>query len=276
MSNCRHSFCEACIVAYVSTFMDNNESEKGVQCPVCKTINPAPKDKSNLPMWVKSLELTEDVMVEMKICSGESKGQKECDSCHAYGISIRASKICFHCFELFCLPCSMGRHSGTFYRTHTVVFLDAENKDSTMQENIEEFRILKEYSYCSSHGGYPIEYYCGQDECLCCAACVVMTHCKCGNVIPLRSVNLEKDAKLELEKNKSIIDNLSLFAKNLIRTIQESAQDMKMQIENVRKTLQDIRTKVNKLLDTLDEAIVEQTNAISKNVELVHEKKSEY
>lgn len=108
----------------------------------------------------------------------------------------------------------LRRHSGTFYSNHTAVSLDAEDKDSTNTKYIEEFCIFKEYSYCSNHGRYPIENFFRQDDCLCCAACSLITHRKCRDVISLRSDNLEKDAKIELEKIKNIIDNVPMLAKN--------------------------------------------------------------
>lgn len=168
-SNCGHSFCESCIIRYVKKLMEYNEAKEGIPCPLCKTVLPAPSEKHNMSEWVKLLELTGDVLENITYGTSEPKSPTECNSCRVYGISTTASNMCLNCFEMFCLPCSLGRHSGILYKSHKVVDLDAESKGTGNKIEFEDFRVLREYSSCSKHVEYPIEYYCEDDDCLCCA-----------------------------------------------------------------------------------------------------------
>ena len=113
LPNCEHSFCEECLVTYVGKLVDNIEIENGIACPFCRTINPAPKDRDGIRAWCQSLEKNENIQLvnrESNEKEGARNGNK-CDSCSAFGISTKATQMCNNCFELFCVSCSVGRHS---------------------------------------------------------------------------------------------------------------------------------------------------------------------
>ena len=100
LPKCSHTFCETCIISYVSKLEENKElSKNGLSCPFCRTLNPAPKSREVVTEWMNSLERNEDCAVQTDNMDNEQRTKDECDSCHVLGISTRASKMCIDCFQ---------------------------------------------------------------------------------------------------------------------------------------------------------------------------------
>ena len=258
LPNCLHCFCEACITTYIVRSLGHSETE--IACPLCKIEISVPKVENEVTKWVQSFALDEDLISKR---NDDVVNQRNCDSCEAFGIKTKATKICLSCFELFCFPCSMGRHSDKLYRNHKVKDLEKGGESDIKETSLEEFQTLKEYSFCLIHADKPIEYYCRKDNCLCCAKCLVADHRHCDDVTDLHNCESE-EVRNALKVVLNSMGKLSLYAKNAITITKKSAEDIKMQAENIRKSLQEVRTKLNNLLDTLDDITDDQTKPIIK------------
>ena len=274
MTKCSHSFCETCLITYVSKALESHELG-GIRCPLCQNINPAPKHKHEATDWVKSLEMNENISVNSNSEEKELSASGECDSCYTFGISTKASKKCNECFELLCVPCSMGRHSQQTHRNHKVTDLDTENCDSLNTSDVEDFKLLKQYSVCDIHTERPVEFYCKDDICTCCAKCAVLSHRNCRDVLDIQDDTFDKEMKTELRKAEETVSKLSAFSQNILENTTAKAKDINLQRENIAKRLQDMRTHMNKLLDTLDETCRDQAKAVTKQASLVTETQSE-
>ena len=270
LPNCSHSFCEACIATYVIKSVETNEQNTGISCPLCKTLNHVPKDKAT--EWVNTLELNEAISGTDGIRA--TTNQLDCEWCRKYGITSKAPKMCFVCFEVLCVPCSLGRHSYKTLQSHKVVDVEAGTEQGLKQDDLKDIQVLKDYTVCRDHDERPFELYCKDDECLCCSKCVALNHRKCSDITDLQDNKLEIDVKAKLETAKDFIKKLIRFANNIKEAKNKSMDDMKGQTENIRKTLLELRTKVNRLLDGLDETAMGQAKAIYKKEKLKGEKET--
>ena len=268
LPNCSHSFCEACIATYVIKSLETNEQNTGISCPLCKTLYQVRKDKAT--EWVKTLELKEAISGADGIRS--TTNQLDCESCQKFGITTKASKMCFVCFEVLCVPCSVGRHSYKTLQSHKVVGVEAGTEQELKQDDLKDIQVLKDYTVCRDHDERPFELYCKDDECLCCSKCVALNHRKCSDITDLQDNKLETDVNAKLESGKDFIKKLSIFANNVKEAKNKSMEDMKGQTENIRKTLLELRIKMNRLLDGLYETAMGQANAIYKKETLKGEK----
>ena len=169
------------------------------------------------------------------------------------------------------MSCSMGRHSLRSCRNHRVIDLEVDTKGNVKGIDLKTLRTLREYSYCSSHPDMELEYMCEEDDRLCCNKCFVTSHKQCKGVKELTGNALESEAKSESETLKQSICKLSMYAKSIIEAKEKTVEENKKAVDRVPKSLQDIRTKINKLLDTLDETTTEQAKAIVKNIEISSE-----
>lgn len=111
---------------------------------------------------------------------------------------------------------------------------------------------------CSAHPDKHIEYYCEDDQCHCCATCVVVNHRKCEKILELTCSTLENKAGSEMENMKDSINKLVTLAKSIIQSQKGAITTNKKQAEAITSTLQDVRAKIIKLLDALEETCSEQ------------------
>ena len=255
---CSHTFCKPCAISYVLKLDKNELSETGLPCPFCRTLNPAPKnhDATSIESWANSLDLA----VKAGNTDSELGPKDECDSCKVFGISTKATKLCTDCFQLFCVPCSVGRHSGKLYENHTVKDLDESNKGV-----IKDIQKLKEYSCCKEHAESDLGFYCKNDQTACCVSCLLDCHRHCEKVVKIEDNQFfEQVTKTEIENIKSSVAKLTTFAKKVVEVKKTALTKTKQHIENIKDTLQDVRRNVNQTLDLLEETVTEKTKAILK------------
>ena len=259
---CSHTYCKTCIISYVSKLDENTElSENGFPCPFCRTLNPSPKSRDIISTeWENSLERNEDFTVKTEnTIDNEQRMKNKCDSCKVFGISTKATKICVDCFELFCVHCSVGRHSGKLYKNHKVKQLDEETEG-----RIKKIRELSDYALCREHSDMDLNFFCNDDKTACCATCAVVCHRQCDNVVEIDDTHSKQEAKKEIENMKSSIDKATAFAKEVVEIKKTALTKTKQQIDTIKDKLQDVRRKINQTLDLLDETVTEQTKAILK------------
>ena len=260
---CSHTFCKTCAISYVSKLDENELSENGLPCPFCRTLNPAPKnhDATSIESWANSLERREDLAVKTDNTDNELGLKDECDSCKVFGISTKASKLCADCFQLFCVPCSVGRHSWKLYGTydHKVKDIDETNKSV-----IKGLTSLRDFSRCEEHSDNNLNFFCKDDEIACCSTCAIVYHRQCDNVVEIDDNRSEQVAMAEIESMKVLIDKITEFAKKVVEIKKTGIANTKQQIENIKDTLQDVRRKVNQTLELLEETVTQKTKAILK------------
>ena len=258
---CSHSFCKTCAMLYVSKLDENELSENGLPCPFCRTLNPAPKthDATSIESWANSFEKSEDLAVKAGNTDNELVLKNECDSCKVFGISTKASKLCADCFQIFCVPCSVGRHSWKLHGNHKVKDLDETNKSV-----IKDLRSLRDFSCCEEHSDKNLNFICKDDEVACCSTCAIVYHRHCDDVVEIDGNRSEQVARTEVESMNALIDKITEFAQKVVEIKKTDLANTKQQIENIKDTLQDVRRKVNQTLDLLEETVTEKTKAILK------------
>ena len=266
LPNCGHSYCEECIVTYVGKLLDNKEAANGVACPFCRTHNSGPKSKDGIRAWSESLEIAENIGCNSD--EQENTDNNNCDSCSLFGISTKATKLCHNCVEMLCVSCSMGRHSQRSSRNHKVTDLEMNMKHAKGDAcgiDLKTLKTLRDYSYCSQHPGIELEYINEKDGHLYCKTCLITNQCQ--GIKELSGDALEP----ECQTLKESISKLSIYAKAIIDAKTKNVTESKEAVENVSKTIQEIRTKINNLLDNLEETTKEQAKAILKNTEILSE-----
>lgn len=272
LPNCGHSFCETCIITYVSKYVENSKKGEEVPCPFCRVTSRAPRSKDEIPDWVKSLERNENILIEVSSDEVKSVYNFLCDSCHVFGISMEASNFCHDCFEVLCLPCSVGRHSIKMYQSHKLTDLEAKPDGRMTDGSLKAFRLLREFSLCSLHPKMELRFYCKDENCCFCSICSVTNHRQCLNIVELDGNALEKETRDESRKLKESIVRLSAFAKSITGAITKIIDDNKKEITEIGAAIEELRTKVNKLMDKIEERTKDQAKAIEKEVALSGER----
>lgn len=275
LPGCTHYFCEACIATYVSISKGTGKTGEGILCPSCRSVSTGPEhaaDEGKIREWLDSLEKYEGIATAVSLDHRTEQLKKNrCGSCKMFGISSKASKFCIVCFESFCDPCFVGRHSYQHWMNHKTIDIKSEDKEDVIDTYLNGFLELKDYSVCNIHSCKEIEFYCKDDESLCCATCIVYSHRKCIEIVELKDTSLGEEAKKELEQVKQSMDKLSAYASTVMKARNTNKENRRKQSEELRRTLQEQRAKINEILDALEDNVTAKTKSVIKQTEIVEE-----
>ena len=257
LPDCGHCFCKTCLITYMTKLNDNKELENKVKCPVCTRYNTIP-GRYDIKEWV--------MMLETDCVDGQRKGRKEqdgCASCKSLGRQSKSTIFCLDCLEKLCQVCSEGRHTFKLMKHHKYIDIEKAFKNGDEAETIS---MLSEYLNisCNSHPDEAINYYCKDNEVFCCASCRLTDHKKCNSVFKVKELVEEESSKREKKYMNDLISNLSKYAEKVVKTIESCATDYKKQVEEIGRHFKEIRTKINQIMDSLEEAINDQARAMAK------------
>ena len=257
LPDCGHCFCAACLITYMTKLNDNKELKNKVKCPVCTKYNTIP-GRCDIKEWV--------MMLETDCVDGQRKGLKEQDGCASCKSLCRESKptiFCLDCLEKLCQVCTESRHTFKLMKHHKYIDIEKAFKNDDGAKTIS---MLSEYLdlSCDSHPDEAINYYCKDNDVFCCASCRLTDHKKCNSVLKVKELVEEESAKREKKYMNDLISNLSKYAETVVKTIKSCATDYKKQVKDIGRHFKEIRTKVNQIMDSLEEAINDQARAMAK------------
>ena len=257
LPDCGHCFCEACLTIYMTKLNDNKELKNKVKCPVCTKYNTIP-GRCDIKEWV--------MMLETDCVDGQRKGRKEqdgCASCKSLGRESKPTIFCLDCLEKLCQVCSESRHTFKPMKHHKYIDIEKAFKNDDGAKTIS---MLSEYldPTCDSHPDEAINYYCKDNGVFCCASCRSTDHKRCNSVLKVKELVEEESAKREKKYMNDLISNLSKYAETVVKTIESRATDYKKQVEEIGSHFKEIRTKINQIMDALEEAVNDQARAMAK------------
>ena len=257
LPDCGHYFCESCLITYMTKLNDNKELENKLKCPVCTIHNTIPEG-IDIKEWVMLLE-TDRV-------KGQRNGnieQNGCASCKFLGEESKPKIFCLDCLEKLCHGCSKSRHTYKPIQHHKCIDIEKAFKNDDRAKVI---GMLSEYLdlSCDSHPDEAINFYCKYNEVFCCASCLLTDHKKCNSVLKVEELVEEESANKEKKYMNDLISNLSKYAETVVKTIESCATDYKKQVEEIGRNFKEIRTKINQIMDSLEDAINDQARAMAK------------
>lgn len=177
LPNCGHSFCKSCLISYISKEINKNETENEFQCPLCRSINNGPSVKDTLAEWIQNRDNSTE-------CAPKLEDQDNCESCKTLAKDSKADYFCLDCQESLCKLCSDIRHTLKSLQLHKVVAVGPNEKQSTQKSN--DLKMTPDYLKCRLHSDRLIEFYCKDDETLCCAICRDLNHKNCTGVVEVK------------------------------------------------------------------------------------------
>ena len=257
LPGCGHCFCEACLITYMTKLNNNKELDNKLKCPVCTKYNTLPEE-IGIKEWVMMLETD-----RTKRQSAGNIEQNRCASCKFLGEESKPNIFCLDCFEMLCYGCSKIRHTYTPLQHHKCIDIEKAFKND---DGAKMISMLSEYLdlSCDSHPDEAINYYCKDNEVFCCASCRYTDHKKFNSVLKVKDLVEEESANKEKKYMNDLISNLSKYAETVVKTIEFCATDYKKQVEEIGRNFKEIRTKINQIMDALEEAINDQARATAK------------
>jgi len=138
---CLHTFCESCIMTFVSCSVESKSTKNNFKCPICRRIVTLGDLKNNIAAWAKSLPLN-----NLFDKQAMAQSEKLCDPCQFSTESVKAVSWCSTCEEGLCKSCDKCHRSFKMTSSHVLVPLEEMN-------SVKMSLGIREINYCSEHSG---------------------------------------------------------------------------------------------------------------------------
>ena len=147
LPGCTHSFCEKCILSFVSNLDREDKLGQEFQCPVCRLQSKAPERGGVTLEWILSMEIDSEIIrkLNMKEVVHDDKDQTGlCSQCKYGNNTVKSEIYCINCHEYFCRACSEILHGFKVNSGHRLINLargespENGNKGAQAVEHISE------------------------------------------------------------------------------------------------------------------------------------------
>ena len=260
LSVCSHSFCEGCVLTYMTALKTKQELGDEFQCPVCRQTNPSPTNDQDMYSWVKSLELNHDLISNFK-SENEFKGVDLCVRCKDFKKPTFAVKYCLVCREYLCENCCRIGHGFKVLKDHSIVDIKQGNNDS---EQMRITEIVSQYLVCPTHPDKIRTYLCKDDDNFCCTECILVNHRHCYDIVEIKEQVSKETHDIDAKNLVDRFAKLKSVSEAVIQAKKENEAINKKDTANIVTNIQEMRTKVNHLFDLLEETVVQQCKALTK------------
>ncbi|XP_060605536.1 uncharacterized protein LOC132758031 [Ruditapes philippinarum] len=174
-----------------------------------------------------------------------------CQPCLNMDTITDANIFCRTCDELQCMDCSKVHETHTFMRSHTLVDANESNIART------KFN-MKGIDQCILHQK-DLEYFCEDEETLCCSTCAIVNHRKCQSVVDVKAA-VESDRKRSYAKVK--LQEVKEKAEKIINSVVCSKRKLEEDVTDIPVKIKKRRDEVNKMFDELEMSIVKQAKSL--------------
>lgn len=118
---------------------------------------------------------------------------------------------------------------------------------------------------CSLHPDNVVSRICMDENILCCVDCVVDHHKRCEAIVNLRDEGLKFEGNARIRQIKEQLEKMASQVKALIDLKKSGMADIKQKSEVIINEIREIRTKVNTVLDAVEENVGAKAKAFAKN-----------
>ena len=268
LRGCFHTFCENCLLTYITNLKSNEQDSCEFQCPNCRRQIRLPESTEDLQNWVKSLDvpITDDKMASEQSSKEMSEIGGVCVSCRDIEASVPAKIYCIDCEESLCERCSKIRHRTKMMKEHSIFDLQQGIDVLKDEKQKKLIRVLTELLKCSKHPDKSVSAVCKDDNSLCCTNCVVENHRHCDHIVDLHtcSKSIRPEIESTVKKTKERLEELVTQVDALVCTRKDNITDTKQKAEMVIDKVKEIRSKINNLFDALEENIGSKVKSLSK------------
>ncbi|XP_053389325.1 uncharacterized protein LOC128552316 [Mercenaria mercenaria] len=174
-----------------------------------------------------------------------------CQPCSSKGKQTIADVFCSICDEFQCMDCSNIHKTYAFMKNHKLV----NAKD--IKEKPVSFD-MKGLDQCDQHHK-DLEFFCEDENQLCCSTCAIVNHRKCHSVVEIRmiagrpeSTRSQLKAKLQEIRNK---------AETVVKYTKSSKERLNKDVKEVTVKIRRMRDNVMKMFDDLEVSVAKDAES---------------
>ena len=278
---CKHMFCEKCIFTHAS----KENGENSWHCPVCREPYAQTNGHAEIMEWIQNLEKVDGLVGQVEIDSGNDSaetsdssmtkssdsfsGKWDCQPCSKLSKTTTAIFYCPECQERFCGSCDNLFHSANALSHHGLIEIEstrrARSQDGEIGKSMEALdEIIMDCFKCKKHDNKPLMFMCKDDNELCCLSCVLNGHRKCNSVDTVRDFAYIEMTDEAINEVKATIGKLSAHCQTIIDVKNANEIENKKDSVKIIAHIHDMRTKINNLLDTLEDTVKQNCKALTK------------
>ncbi|XP_060564350.1 uncharacterized protein LOC132723610 [Ruditapes philippinarum] len=177
-----------------------------------------------------------------------------CQPCFNYDKQTKAEKFCPTCNEFQCLDCSKVHYTHAFLKSHKLV---NANEAKTKQGSFD----MKGLDQCDQHQKV-LEFFCEDENQLCCSTCAFLYHRKCHSVVEIlkvtgRSTNTKSTLKVKMEEVRQ-------KAYKIVDSIVSSKEKLDEDAKEIPVKIRRMRDDVMKMFDELEVSVVKDVQSFRK------------
>ena len=184
---------------------------------------------------------------------------KLCAPCNLSGKQAESANWCSDCEVFLCAGCSSNHKTLQPLRHHQLVDINV-----FLSTDVD---VLSNKCPCEKHQGRHSEFFCADDEVLCCHLCLLVDHVSCQKVLPLDIAS--KNAKQYPCFTESVLelDNISYTLEKLSTDRQENKSALVRQAELLREKIAKAKQKaIDQIIETERSLIIQVGHLESKSI----------
>ncbi|XP_076112792.1 uncharacterized protein LOC143080689 isoform X3 [Mytilus galloprovincialis] len=240
---CLHTFCEDCILTYVTSILEKLDGKDHLNCPVCRTTVQLPKKECTPKEFVDEIPanfLIIGLLEKEKI----SRQEKPCMSCERLDITSNASVICIDCSDTLCDTCQKYHRANKATYDHHIIPVSQLPDDNILPKAFKNI--------CTKHSK-KFKLFCSTHSVPCCLLCLINDHRTCAgnNIIPVEEAakiycSSVKFDCLQIDL-KNVSDDIDTLSHHFSQCFKDIETQYKCKLKSIENTCSSLIAKVKDL-----------------------------
>ncbi|XP_053404879.1 zinc-binding protein A33-like [Mercenaria mercenaria] len=160
-----------------------------------------------------------------------------CQPCSNKGKQTVADVFCSTCDEFQCTECSNVHTTHAFLRNHKLVNAkEVKTKQVAFDMN--------GFDQCDEHQNV-LEFFCGDENQLCCSTCAIVDHRKCHSVVEIQKI-AGKSASAS-SKSKVKLQEVREKAEKIVKNVKSAKEELDQDVKEVSLTIRRMRDNITSI-----------------------------
>lgn len=268
LPGCVHCFCEKCIFSLVFNLKKEDKLGQEFECPVCRLSSKSPENGDVTLDWVREMDVDDKILSKLRdgdvVVEEKTDTYELCSQCKHVNKNVKSKVYCLNCHGSFCCACSENLHGFKLNSEHTIIEVAKEESAKTHMQALD---MLKSFFRCPQHPDEDVRYVCDDSKNLLCGSCVVSKNNNYKNMKQIRTVTSHDDWQAGL---LSTVNDFKMHIQKLVGIIKENDTENRQKLKTIRSRFQVLKHKVVRVLEAMEESLMEAGNAINKEMSIKH------